>query len=233
VFMSQPTNGTDGVFFPWRTMGLGLNRSSQNKSSDSLNGYMAVTSIRAVASVWPYANAWWSNTAGGFGWINPRLAEDPPSASPYPPMDDRSQSKVSGDTEPRTVLVVEDNPTDVFVIREVIERCNLNVSIRVAADGQDALRYLQQLAKLEESACPALVLLDLNVPKVDGIEVLRRLRNSSRCSTAPVIVVTSSTAEADRIAAERLGAEAYFQKPTSLTAYMELAELIKRFLPPA
>jgi len=87
--------------------------------------------------------------------------------------------------------------------------------------------------KLEQSGCSDLVLLDLNIPKIDGIEVLRRLRRSSPCRQAPVIVVTSSTAEADRLAVERLGADAYFQKPNSLAAYMQLGQLIKQHLPPA
>lgn len=90
--------------------------------------------------------------------------------------------------------------------------------------------YVEELTRDENALCPALVLLDLNLPKVTGIEVLRALRSSSRCSRIPVIVVTSSAAETDRYAAQQLGAEGYFQKPTELTAYMELAELIKRVL---
>lgn len=128
------------------------------------------------------------------------------------------------------MLLVEDNPTDVFVIKEVIDRCELDLKLRVATDGQDAVHYFQDLARSEKPSCPALVLLDLNIPKVGGIEVLRHLRNGSPCSRTPVIVVTSSTAEADRMAVERLGAEAYFQKPTSLAAYMQLGQLIKQLL---
>jgi CheY-like chemotaxis protein len=128
------------------------------------------------------------------------------------------------------VLLVEDNPTDVFVIKEAIERSGLDLNLRVARNGQEALHYLQDLARAEKPSCPALVLLDLNLPKVGGIEVLRKLRSSSPCSRTPVIVVTSSTAEADRAAVRRLGAEAYFQKPTSLAAYMELGEVVKRIL---
>jgi CheY-like chemotaxis protein len=129
----------------------------------------------------------------------------------------------------RTVLLVEDNPTDVFVIKEVIDRCELDLELRVATDGQDAVHYFQDLARAEKPF-PALVLLDLNIPKVGGIEVLKHLRSTSPCSRIPVIVVTSSTAETDRIAVERLGAEAYFQKPTSLAAYMQLGQLIKQLL---
>ena len=127
-------------------------------------------------------------------------------------------------------MLVEDNPTDVFVIKEAIERSGLNLNLRIASNGQEALLYLQDLAASDKPLCPALVLLDLNLPKVGGIEVLRRIRSSSPCSRTPVIVVTSSTAEADRAAVRRLGAEAYFQKPTSLSAYMELTEVVKRVL---
>jgi CheY-like chemotaxis protein len=128
------------------------------------------------------------------------------------------------------VLLVEDNPTDVFVIKEVLDLCGPNLDVRLVTEGQAAMLYLQELARDEKAPCPALVLLDLNLPKVTGIEVLRALRSSSRCSRIPVIVVTSSSAEPDRVAAQQLGAEGYFQKPTELTAYMELAELIKRVL---
>jgi CheY-like chemotaxis protein len=128
------------------------------------------------------------------------------------------------------VLLVEDNPTDVFVIKEAIERSGLDLNLRVASNGEEALLYLQGLSGSEKTSCPALVLLDLNLPKVGGIEVLRKLRSSSPCNHTPVIVVTSSIAEADRAAVRRLGAEAYFEKPTSLEAYMELAEVVKRIL---
>jgi CheY-like chemotaxis protein len=160
--------------------------------------------------------------------------EDRPSASPFPSARDGSEderSEGSADPAPRTVLLLEDNPTDVFVIREVIESCGLNLDLRIARDGREALQYLQDLGPDHSSPCPALVLLDLNVPKVDGIEFLRHLRES-RCSHTPVVVVTSSTAGRDRHAAQQLGAEEYFQKPKDLTAYMELAKVIKRVLHP-
>ena len=125
-------------------------------------------------------------------------------------------------------MLVEDNATDVFVIKEVLRRCALDLNLRVAGNGQDALLYLQDLDRNETS--PSLVLLDLNIPKVAGIEVLRQLRGASRCKTTPVIVVTSSDAEADRRAARELGTDAYFLKPRDLAAYMELATVIQRVL---
>jgi two-component system response regulator len=142
----------------------------------------------------------------------------------------QSNSQQPADSGVRTVLLLEDNPTDVFVIKEVVENCGLNLQLRIASDGREALEYLQDLDRDQASPGLALVLFDLNVPKVDGIEVLRQLRGGSRCKDTPVVVVTSSTTELDRAAAERLGAEAYFQKPKELTAYMELAQVIKRAL---
>ena len=134
------------------------------------------------------------------------MAEEPPSASPFPlASDNKSQSERSADLGLPTVLVVEDNPTDLLVIKEAIGRTGRNLNLRVATNGEEALLYLRELAASEPPACPALVLLDLNLPKVDGIAVLRYLRTSSLFSRIPVVVVTSSTAKKDRAAVRSLG----------------------------
>jgi CheY-like chemotaxis protein len=130
-------------------------------------------------------------------------------------------------------LVVEDNPTDVFVIREVLHTCRLGYRVIIARDGQEALTYLREIARDGSTPCPALLLLDLNMPRVSGLDVLRELRGATRCSRTPVIVVTSSTADTDRRAARELGADAYFKKPADLKAYGELADLIKSLVRPA
>jgi CheY-like chemotaxis protein len=127
-------------------------------------------------------------------------------------------------------LVLEDNPADVFVIREILAKSGLNLVPRVVRDGRAALDYIQDLERNQEAACPALVLLDLNVPKVDGFDVLRALRRGERMGGIPVIVVTSSTAASDRASARELGAAGYFQKPADLEAYMQLGEVIHRVL---
>ena len=130
------------------------------------------------------------------------------------------------------MLLVEDNPTDVYVIKHVLQSCGLDLDLQIAHDGQEALHYLGEAAKSETSSCLALVLLDLNTPKVEGIEVLRHLRSSPLFARTPVIIVTSSTAAVDRAAVEHLKAEAYFQKPRTLAAYMHLGALVKQFLRP-
>jgi CheY-like chemotaxis protein len=179
---------------------------------------------------------WWSSTAAASGWNDLLPEQDPPSVSPYPPepnsREGESKSEGAKQAPQRTILLVEDNPTDIFVITEVIEACSLGVRLEIARNGQEALTYLEELAGVPELPCPALVLLDLNLPKVNGLEVLRQLRNNPRCSRTPVIVVSSSTAEADRNAVQHLGVEAYFQKPRTLAAYAELGKLVKSHLPP-
>ncbi|HVV44645.1 MAG TPA: response regulator [Bryobacteraceae bacterium] len=129
-----------------------------------------------------------------------------------------------------TVLLVEDNPTDVFVIKDVLKEYGLDLQLSVATDGEEAVRYLQKIETDESSPCPALVLLDLNLPRIAGVDVLRKLRSEPRCHRTPVIVVSSSIADSDRRNSENLGVEAYFQKPGDLDAYGELARIIKDIL---
>ena len=129
------------------------------------------------------------------------------------------------------MLLVEDNELDVFLIRDVIDRCNLNVQLGVVNDGESATDYLHSIAGDNATPCPDLILLDLNIPKISGMEVLTLLRAGMRCTHTPVIVVSSSDAPSDREAAQRLGVAAYFRKPTDLTAYLQLCDVIKRVLP--
>jgi two-component system, response regulator len=111
----------------------------------------------------------------------------------------------------------------------VLKESGLRVQLQTADNGQEALLLLEETGD-EEFRCPALVLLDLNLPRISGLEVLRRLRSGERCRETPVIVVTSSSAEEDHLAAERLGANAYFEKPVDLASYRELAEVIRKVL---
>jgi CheY-like chemotaxis protein len=100
----------------------------------------------------------------------------------------------------------------------------------VFEDGEAAITYVQQLNTDEALACPRLVLLDVNLPRADGFEVLRTLRSSTKCRDIPVIVMTSSAALPDRTTATGLGADAYFQKPTSYDAFLNLGTLATQLL---
>ncbi len=114
----------------------------------------------------------------------------------------------------RVILLVEDNETDEVLIRRALDRiCPLNRLV-VARDGVEAFAHLFKAAEDPRREWePGLVLLDLRLPKIDGVELLVRLRDDARTWNLPVIVLTSSEEEADRMAAAGLGASAFLSKP--------------------
>ena len=119
-----------------------------------------------------------------------------------------------------TVLLVEDNPDDEALTVLALRR-ETATNVEVARDGQEALDYLFNDAK----SMPQLVLLDLNLPKIDGLEVLRRVREDERACLTPVVMLTSSNAPNDVAASYRLGANGYIRKPVD---FDEFAEVIHR-----
>ena len=127
------------------------------------------------------------------------------------------------------IILVEDNPLDVLVVRNVIEELPVNCRLDVYSDGEEILTYLANL-DANEDHCPDLVLLDLNIPKSSGTEVLQWIRKSVRCQKLPVILLTSSDSPRDRGQAEKLGVAHYFKKPTDLDEYMKLGPIVLRLL---
>jgi DNA-binding response OmpR family regulator len=118
----------------------------------------------------------------------------------------------------------------VILIRKAIEGAGVDARIQVVDDGEKAVRFFET-ADLEPTApCPDLVILDLNLPRFRGSEVLRRLRASARCGTVPVLVVTSSDSSDDRELMDRLGANGYFRKPSALSEYMKLGQWVRTLL---
>jgi CheY-like chemotaxis protein len=143
------------------------------------------------------------------------------SVSPTGSQIDKQETTVS-------LLLVEDSETDVFIIREVLDKAGLRYKLQLASDGEEALRLLLD----ETKGCPDIVVLDLNIPKISGFEVLRKVRASERCRNVPVLVVTSSSSNADRRATSELGATAYFTKPTSLDEYYQLGRVLRDMIQP-
>ncbi|MEO5923518.1 MAG: response regulator [Bryobacteraceae bacterium] len=129
-----------------------------------------------------------------------------------------------------SIVVVEDNPDDVFLIKEALSAECLDVDLRVLENGEEAIRMISDLNQDVHQPCPSLMLLDVNLPRADGFEVLRRLRESKRCACIPVIVMTSSAALADREKSGRLGACAYFEKPSQYEEFLEIGKIVKRHL---
>lgn len=118
--------------------------------------------------------------------------------------------------EKKLILLVEDNPDDVALIMRSLEKGNIANEVVVVGDGEEALEYLlgaDGAGKSGPSGLPVLVLLDLKLPKIDGLEVLKRLRQEERTRLLPVVVFTSSKEEGDLITSYSLGANSFVRKP--------------------
>ena len=123
-----------------------------------------------------------------------------------------------------TILLVEDNPDDVTLTLRAFEQQHITNEVVVARDGPEALDYLfgeGTFADRDTRELPAVILLDLKLPKVDGLEVLRRLRADDRTKLAPVVILTSSTEEADVVRGYELGANSYVRKPVDFIQFAE------------
>jgi CheY-like chemotaxis protein len=125
---------------------------------------------------------------------------------------------------------VEDNKTDVFLIREAIGNSRIDADIEVLRDGQAALTWFEKVDANHTEDCPDLILLDMNLPKRSGDEVLKHLRTSTNCRHSKVLIVSSSDAPQDRDAVETSGVAGYFRKPSSYEEFMKLGPLIRKTL---
>lgn len=120
------------------------------------------------------------------------------------------------------ILMVEDDPKDVELSLEALEDYNLANEVVVARDGEEALDYLFCRGKFENrsSENPAVLLLDLKLPKVDGLEVLQQIKSDDKLKMIPVVVLTSSHEEKDMVASYRLGVNAYVVKPVDFHEFV-------------
>ena len=128
-----------------------------------------------------------------------------------------------------TILLVEDNPSDVALTQRALQRANVAARLVVVEDGQEALDYLFGAgahAGRNVSLLPALVLLDLKMPKVDGLEVLRRIRANKQTRRLPVIILTSSKEEQDVAAAYDLGVNSYIRKQVDFEQFDAAVKLL-------
>jgi two-component system response regulator len=121
------------------------------------------------------------------------------------------------------ILLVEDNPNDVELALRALKKRNLTNKVHVVKDGAEALEYIfangaYNHRKIESR--PRVILLDLKLPKVDGLEVLRRIKSDERTKTIPVVVLTSSREERDLVESYRLGANSYITKPVDFDKFV-------------
>jgi CheY-like chemotaxis protein len=128
------------------------------------------------------------------------------------------------------VLLADDNPSDVYLIREALREHAVDCSLRVVSDGKEALRIIAGETDDTDTGSIALIILDLNLPRHDGIEILQRLRESALLEHVPVVVLTSSDSPRDRVLANQLGATRYLRKPSSLDEFLSLGAVFKDLL---
>jgi two-component system response regulator len=132
----------------------------------------------------------------------------------------------------KLILLVEDNPSDEKLALLAFKRAGVPCEIAVARDGAEALDYLFATGKYEgrdPTALPALILLDLKMPRISGLEVLRRIRAAPDTRLVPVVVLTASREDEDLISAYSLGANAYLRKPVDFAEFSEAARALGEF----
>jgi two-component system, chemotaxis family, response regulator Rcp1 len=134
-----------------------------------------------------------------------------------------------GRSRPIEVLLVEDNPGDVRLTREALKDGKVSNNLSVAQDGVEALRFLRREGPYAGAPRPDLVLLDLNLPKKDGREVLQEMKQDRSLRTIPVVVLTSSDAERDIVGAYELQANCYITKPVDLDQFITAVKSIEDF----
>lgn len=124
------------------------------------------------------------------------------------------------------ILLVEDNPADIILIKHTLKSMNVLNNITVAEDGEKALEILDQE---DQANLPDLIVLDLNLPKIEGREVLKRIKSTKHLKDIPVVIMSGSVAEKDRQEALDMEASAYIVKPLNLEKLIEISTNIKTF----
>jgi chemotaxis family two-component system response regulator Rcp1 len=128
-------------------------------------------------------------------------------------------------SQPVRVLLAEDNPGDVMLVRDALRQQSLNFELVVMDDGDKIRSFLDSSDHSHPN--PDILLLDLNLPRVDGPDMFRLLREHPCCCNVPLIVITSSDSPRDRAWTEKFGVAHFFRKPSNYDAFMELGELVR------
>jgi len=127
------------------------------------------------------------------------------------------------------VLLVEDSPSDARLTQEAFREGKIRNNLTLVTDGAEAIAYLKREGKYASATRPDLILLDLNLPKMDGREVLRRIKTDDHLKTIPVVVLTTSEAEQDIAKAYEYYANCYIPKPVDLTRFLKIITMIEDF----
>lgn len=130
---------------------------------------------------------------------------------------------------PANILLVEDNPGDVRLTEEAFKEGQISNTLHVVTDGVEALEFLRKEGEYADATCPDIVLLDLNLPRMDGDEVLEEIRADPDLKHLPVIILTSSVAEEDVVKSYELKANAYLTKPVDPDKFVETIRSFQEF----
>ena len=130
---------------------------------------------------------------------------------------------------PINVLLVEDSPGDVRLTKEALKDAKVHINLHVAADGIEAMAFLMRNGAHADAPRPELILLDLNLPRKDGREVLKEIKQSVALATIPVVILTTSAAQEDVLNSYRLHANCYITKPVSLDGFLKVVQSIDDF----
>jgi CheY-like chemotaxis protein len=126
------------------------------------------------------------------------------------------------------IIMAEDSRPDVFLIRRALSGAGLDYELLVAEDGEQALTLVDRIG--QDVPVPDVLLMDLNLPKTQGSEIIQRFRQHPGCASVPVIVVTSSDAPRDHAMANQLSVEEYFRKPSTLDEFMRLGDVVRNVI---
>lgn len=134
------------------------------------------------------------------------------------------------DTLERPILVVEDSPEDFEVLSRAFRKAEMFVPLQRAEDGQEALNYLHRLIGIgDDVPPPALILMDLNLPGIDGVELIKQIKSSPKTAAIPLLVLTTSHSERDVQQTYAAGANSFLSKPSDMAGYIRLAQMIKAY----
>ncbi len=127
------------------------------------------------------------------------------------------------------ILLVEDNPGDVFLTKHAFSEARISNNISVASDGEQAMDFLYKRGDFEDAKTPDLILLDLNMPKKDGREVLEEVKTNAELLTIPVVILTSSKADKDIAQTYSLHANSYLVKPVDMEEFSDVVNAVENF----
>jgi two-component system, chemotaxis family, response regulator Rcp1 len=140
-----------------------------------------------------------------------------------------NDARAAGKRQLVEILLVEDNPSDVLLTQIAMKQCKIVNNLHVAEDGEEALAFLRREGKHAGAPRPDLVLLDLNLPRMDGREVLATIKSDVALRTIPVVVLTTSDAERDVTQSYALHANAYITKPVDITQFVRVVRSLDDF----